>query len=105
MINSRNKGKVGELELSEILRSHGHAARRGVQYAGSSGSPDVVGLAGYHIECKRVEAGNLYKWLDQAIRDADGRNTPIVCHRKNRREWVVILRLDDFLPLVSKGTE
>ena len=29
---SRNKGKVGEREVAELLRAHGFPARRGVQY-------------------------------------------------------------------------
>lgn len=102
MINSRQKGKAGELELSKFLREHGfNEARRGVQYSGSSDSPDVVGLPGHHVECKRVESGNLYTWLDQAIHDSDTSRVPVVMHRRNRREWVAILRLEDFLNLVK----
>lgn len=101
-MNSRAKGKVGELELAAVLRAHGFdSARRGVQFHGGADSPDVVGVPGVHLECKRVEAGNLYTWLDQAIRDA-GANLPVVAHRRNRREWVAILRLEDFLNLVRK---
>lgn len=101
-MNSRAKGKGGELELAAVLRDRGFdGARRGQQYHGGGDSPDVVGIPGVHVECKRVEAGNLYTWLDQAIRDA-GANLPVVAHRRNRREWVAILRLEDFLNLVRK---
>lgn len=99
-INSRQKGAAGERELANFLKEKGYVtARRGQQFKGGGDSPDVVGLDGFHIECKRVEAGNLYGWLDQAIRDA-GENVPIVVHRKNKRDWVVILRIEDFLPLL-----
>jgi hypothetical protein len=101
-INSRAKGKTGELELAAFLRERGYEARRGQQFHGGADSPDVIGLPGVHVECKRVEAGNLYAWLDQAIGDA-GANTPIVCHRRSRREWVAILRLDDFLTLFKRA--
>lgn len=98
-INSRQKGASGERELAAYLREHGYEARRGVQYHGGSDSPDVVGLPGIHIECKRVERGQLYDWLDQAIADAGTDRVPVVFHRRNRREWVVILRADDFVAL------
>ena len=41
-INSRTKGKTGELELSKVLRDKGFAAHRGQQFKGGAGSPDVV---------------------------------------------------------------
>jgi Holliday junction resolvase len=104
MINSKIKGKIGELELAAFLREHGfEEARRGVQYSGGNDSPDIVGLPGFHIECKRTERGSLYDWLAQAQSDAAGSGrVPFVAHRKNRREWVAILGLEDFLNLVRK---
>lgn len=100
-INGRAKGKAGELELAKFLSDRGFSARRGQQFSGGTDSPDVVApeLDGIHIECKRVEAGQLYKWLAQAKRDAAGRKTPVVMHRKNREDWVAILSLEDFLKL------
>lgn len=100
MIHSRNKGKRGELELAEFLREHGHEATRGQQFKGGTDSPDVVcpSLPGIHIECKRVEAGQLYNWLTQAKKDC-GSKVPIVAHRKNGKEWVAILPLSDLLRL------
>jgi Holliday junction resolvase len=98
-INSRAKGARGELELAAVLKEYGYEARRGQQFSGGSDSPDVVtDLPGIHIECKRVEAGNLYNWLEQAQRDAKGK-TPVVMHRRTRKDWVCILTLEDFLKL------
>ena len=56
-MNSRQKGKRGELELAQYLRNKGHLeARRSAQYCGKTGdAPDIVGVNGLHIECKRVE--------------------------------------------------
>jgi Holliday junction resolvase len=98
-INSRAKGAAGERELSNALKTAGFQARRGQQFSGSADSPDVVceTLDAYHIECKRVEAGNLYTWLEQSIRDASGAKIPLVIHRRSRKDWVVIMRLSDFL--------
>ena len=99
MTNSRQKGKRGELELAHLLQEYGIPARRGQQYAGANGDADVVGLQGYHIECKRVEKLNLYKAMKQSETDAKPSETPIVCHRTDRQEWLVTLRLPDFLRL------
>lgn len=103
-INSRNKGKCGELELAKHLIGLGFdGARRGQQFSGGSDSPDVVcaSLPGIHIECKRVEQGNLYTWLAQAQRDC-GKNVPVVMHRRSKQKWVVILPLDQFLKMIPK---
>lgn len=101
--NSRSKGKRGELELRDVLRAHGHTdAYRGRQYHGRDDAPDVVcdSLPGIHFEAKRCERGNLYDWLQQAIDDA-GTKTPIVAHKKNRKPWVAILRLEDLLRIIG----
>lgn len=101
-INSRAKGAAGERELAQYLRDHGFEARRGQQFHGGPGSPDVVtDLKDVHFECKRVEKGSLYDWLAQAVRDAAGK-IPVVAHRRNREEWVAILPLNDLLELVRK---
>lgn len=99
-INSKQKGKRGELEFSHFLRDHGYSeARRGQQYNGLEGE-DVIGLPGFHIEVKITERFNLYDALDQSIRDAS-EGVPIVAHRKNRREWVIVLQAEDFLKLID----
>ena len=97
MTNSRRKGKEGELELAHILQEYGFKARRGQQFSGANGDPDVVGLPGIHIECKRVEQLNIQKALDQAKRDAREGETPAVFHRRNREPWKVTLTLADFM--------
>ena len=103
-INSRAKGAAGEREFRDELRKRGYGgARRGQQYEGSSESPDVIcaELSEFHFEVKRVEAGNLYKWLEQAKTDAPARAIPVVVHRRNHKEWVAILPLSDFLNLAE----
>lgn len=65
----------------------------------------MVGLPGIHIECKRVEKLNLDAAMEQAIRDARAGEIPAVFHRKNRKEWKVTLRLDDFMELYAATEE
>lgn len=97
-MNSRNKGAEGERELAKKLTKLGYECRRGVQYKGGPMSPDVEGLPGIHIECKRVEKLNLYDAMAQAVRDS-WIDLPAVFHRKNNHEWLVTMRLDDWIEL------
>lgn len=104
-INSREKGRKGEAELAKILREHGYEARRGQQFCGANGDADVVGLPGYHIECKRVEKLNLEAAIEQSKRDARQGEIPIVVHRKNRQEWQVTISLEAFLEIIKAKEE
>ena len=98
-MNSRNKGKRGELELANLLKSYGYEARRGVQYSGINGDADVVGLPGIHIECKRVEKLNIETAMEQSARDARFGEIPTVMHRKDRKQWLVTMPLVDWMEL------
>lgn len=100
-INSRDKGKRGELELSKILREFGYEARRSVQYCGANGDADVVGIPGIHIECKRVERLNIDEAMAQSERDAETYEIPVVMHRKDRRKWLVTISLEDFIGIIK----
>lgn len=99
MVNSRAKGKAGELEIAHILQSYGYDTHRGQQYHGGPNSPDVVGVPGLHIEVKRVERLDLDAAMEQAIRDAGEGEIPVVIHRRSRRMWKVTVLLDDFMKL------
>ena len=98
-MNSRQKGARGERELAKKLREYGYETRRGQQYCGANGDADVVGLPGIHIECKRVERLNLYDAMSQSRHDARDGEIPLVMHRKDNCEWLVTMRLDDFMEL------
>lgn len=105
MTNSRDKGARGERELAAELRKHGFNTHRGMQFKGGPDSPDVSGLPHIHIECKRVERLNIYDAIDQSRRDARGtQDLPAVFHRRNHCDWLVTMRLDDWMKLY-KGEE
>lgn len=107
-INSRAKGAAAEREAATaIAKQFDCEARRGQQFSGSPDSPDIVSSLPIHWECKRVEKGNLYQWLEQACRDA-GDKVPVVIHRRNNHEWVLVMRLKDaseFAQAVSSHAE
>ncbi len=105
-MNSRDKGKRGERSLASLLTAEGFPARRGVQYQGGPGSPDVVcdALSWVHFECKVTERLQLYEALEQAKNDAAPSKFPVVAHKKNNKEWVACLRLTDLLEILREST-
>lgn len=98
-MNSRDKGKRGELEAAHLLKEYGYDARRGQQFSGANGDADVVGLPRIHLEIKRVEKLNIDDALSQSIRDAKDEEVPVVMHRKNRTEWKITMRFADWMML------
>lgn len=105
MSNSRRKGKRGELELATKLREYGFDCRRGQQFKGGGDSPDVTGLPGIHIECKRVERLSLEQAMAQSRRDSEGTgDVPVVMHRRDREGWKVTMDLDEFMNLYIAAT-
>lgn len=106
-MNSKSKGKRGELELAELLRHAGHAnARRSAQYCGNTGdAPDITGVDGLHIECKRAEQVRDEVFLQQAERDARKGELPVVMYRRNHEEWKANLRLELFMLIWNELTD
>ena len=102
-VNSKRKGKNGELELARKFKEYGYDARRSVQYNGKAeeGQPDLLGVPGIHIECKRTERLDLYGAVDQAKRDTKG-DIPVVFHRKNDCEWLAIMTFNDFVKIYAE---
>ena len=98
---SQQKGRRAELELVEILRGYGFASVQPGEAVSYGAEPDIIGLPGVHIECKRCEQLRLTEWMTQAERDAErfGDGIPVIFHRRNREEWRVTMRLDDFMQI------
>lgn len=103
MTNSKAKGGRGEREWAKVLRDAGLEAYRGQQFAGGVDSPDVVceSLPDVHFEVKRVERLNIHDAIDQAVTDCDWK-VPVVAHRKNKKPWLVTMRAEDWLKLVTE---
>ena len=99
---SQRKGRAAELELSRILQGHGHNVEPGRALAYGE-VPDLSGLPGVHIECKRAETLRLSEWMEQAAADAeqfkDG--LPAVFFRRSRSPWCVVMKLEDWMRLYA----
>lgn len=110
-MNSRAKGCRGEREFRDVLREAGFLkAYRTQQYSGKTGAAcDVTcpELPSIHFEVKRVQAGNPYVWIEQAVRDSSGggivpSSLPVIAHKKNGKEWLAVLRMDDLLAILKE---
>lgn len=103
---SQRKGRAGELELARLLQEYGYNVEpgRAVSYGST---PDIVGLPGVHIECKRAEQLRPYSWLEQAERDAVrfGDGLPAVFFSRSRSPWLVVMKLGDWLELYQTQSE
>jgi len=97
---SQRKGRAGELELCRVLSGYGYDVKPGAAVSFGS-TPDIVGLPGIHIECKRREQTDMAAALKQASEDAQrfGDGLPVVFTRGNRQRWRVVMALDDFMEL------
>lgn len=104
--SQQKKGRVGELELCRVLQEYGFPVKVGDPMCFGS-QPDLTGLKLIHVECKRTEAFRLYNALQQATNDSerfcDG--LPTVFYRSNRKPWVVVMRLQDWVDLYKRGIE
>ncbi len=99
---SKEKGKLGEREVVDLIKDHGYEARRGQQHRGGPGSPDVIhSIPNLHIEVKRREKFDLYGAMQQAQDDAPDGEVPVVFHRRSKCEWVVVIGAEDFLNMLD----
>lgn len=96
--SSQRKGANGERELANRFKDYGFEVRRGQVFNHES---DMIGLKGIHPEVKRVEKLNVWAAMEQAVTESlirkDG--VPTLFHRRNREDWLVTMRLSDWIEL------
>lgn len=101
-INACSKGKRGERAWRDILRQEGFEARRGKQFSGDAGSPDVIhNVPWVHFEVKWDEHLNIFKAIEQAHRDAPQERARVVAHKKNGKPWLCTMTAEDFFKLIK----
>lgn len=104
-INSKQKGKRGELEFAHECEKYGfNDVYRTAQTNGKleQSLADCEGLEGIHIEVKRVEALNIDTAIEQSVRDLETKREkklPAVFHRKNHKKWKCTMYLSDWMKL------
>lgn len=104
-INSRKKGKAGELEAKDHWNRllPGANARRSQQHSGTESASDLIspGTPGLWLEVKRVQALNLQAVMEKS-KEQCGELAPVVLHRKNDSDWLVTFRLEDIHRFVAQ---
>lgn len=103
---SQRKGAEGERELAAILQKYGYDCSRGGSMTFGQ-IPGVTGLPGIHIEVKRVEKLNVVEAMEQSIRDSERMKdgVPALFHRRNRKPWLVTMRLEDWMKIYRGGNQ
>lgn len=105
-INSRQKGKRGELEAAAewnrlVPQAH---SRRSQQHSGTESASDLISPGTPHLwmEVKRVERGlNLHAVMEKS-REQCGELCPVVLHRQNEQEWLVTFPLEQIKRFVQQ---
>lgn len=107
--SAKKKGRRAAIEVKALLEKYAPDLRPGDIEVTSSGapgrdvklSPAARELYPYAIECKNVEALNIWAAYEQATTHAkDANETPIVFFRRNRSELMVCLRAEDFIKAI-----
>lgn len=101
-MNSRAKGKRGELEAAKELReSFGiPGAQRGARNGVRAGQ-DVMGVPGLRIEVKRRGRLQAARFMDQAIAERGDGELPLVMLREDGGPWMFLM-LAAHLPVVAE---
>jgi Holliday junction resolvase len=99
--SQRNKGASGEREWCRMLEIVGVNAKRALGQARDGGGD--VPAPPYCWEVKRRARISIYEHLDQVVAAApqyEGCSVPALALRADNREWLVVLRATDVLPLL-----
>lgn len=101
---SRHKGADGEREVVAIVRASGWPdARRTSDGRSQAGRGDISGgPAGFHLEVRRRERADIWRWLADAEQASGDGTTPVVVFRRSRSGWWAALPLQELLPLLRE---
>lgn len=99
--SQRVKGAAGEREWCAMLKAVGIDAKRALGQARDGGGD--VPTPPYLWEVKRRAKVSVYEHMDQvaaATPQYDGCRIPALALRADNREWLVVMRATDALPLL-----
>jgi Holliday junction resolvase len=100
----RNKGATGERELAALLSDAlGRVVKRNLGQAREGGCD--INIQHWNIECKRQEKIKIYDWMQQAKESCAAGQSPVVAFRKNGKDWLVTMTLNDWIGLVRECLE
>lgn len=99
-VNSRRKGKRGELEfIQRHLIPFWPDAKRNLDQFGDD-KRDCLEVGGVHWQIKRTENLKLWKAIEQAETEAAEHDLPVVAFRRNHSKWYCIVEADEMVALL-----
>ena len=103
-MNSRTTGHSFERDMAFKLRQELWPDCATSRFMGSAWDDyngiDLASTPGYNVQLKALERAPSYHDILNSM--PKGQNTNIVIHKKNNRDCVVVMGLDDFIKLVKK---
>lgn len=89
-INTRSKGKRGELEVVRLLQAAGHQARRNLDQTRDGGVDVISDIGTFEVKVGKQVPDRLYKWANQ--NEAD-----YLVVRGDRQRWLVVMDIERLL--------
>jgi len=96
---SVNKGKKAERAVARAFRGAGFDAQRNIQTRGPD-APDVISSCFWNEVKDRKSVSCRSAW-EQAQREAPDSLIPVAITHMPRRDWLVTIRLEDWLAILS----
>lgn len=97
--SQRRKGAAGERELATILSEQlGWVVKRELGQPRDSGAD--LHICQFRFEVKRRKGIAVHEWVEQAVRASGPGDIPVVACRGDGKGWLVVMRLEDALPLI-----
>jgi Holliday junction resolvase len=95
----RRKGAAGERELAQVLSEQlGWVVSRKLGQARDGG--DDIQTGKFRWECKRRKKLAVYEFMDQITAACGSGDVPVVAMRADGKGWLVMMKLEDALPLI-----
>ena len=110
-MNSKAKGKRGELEARDYVRQHWFAPRciRSAQAGGAFAADLLHAGENLHVEVKRRQRIAATHFMRQAEGDCGDMDVPVVLMREDKYpSWLVVIRIEDtekFLNIIQQNKE
>jgi hypothetical protein len=98
----RNKGAAAERDAAKLWREIGFpfAKRNITQYQSKSGR-DLSDTKPFLVQCKCGKHINVWEALSEATMEAKAEEIPLAMVRKDRDEWVVVIKWHDFVKVLN----
>lgn len=99
-LRQRQRGAETEREVCKIVTEKTGWQTNRILGQARDGGADIR-LARWVLEVKRRKSIAVYEWVDQVSKAAAPYEVPVVVCRGDKREFLVVQRLDDWLDLVK----